>query len=70
MMEKWFGRGVYFARRRRFDHGVCFGRQRSGTGRIRGMGEIENQSIVFCIIGFYVLSGFRRKKIRIFFFNF
>lgn len=31
-------------------------------GRIRGMGEIENQSLVFCIIGFYVLSRFRKEK--------
>lgn len=31
-------------------------------GRIRGTGEIEDQSLVFCIIGFYVLSRFRKKK--------
>ena len=27
-------------------------------GRRRGMGEKENQNLVFCIIGFYVLSVF------------
>ena len=27
-------------------------------GRRRRKGEIENQNLVFCIIGFYVLSGF------------
>ena len=41
---------------------VCFGRQRSGTGK--------DENLVFCIIGFYVLSGFRKKKIRIFVFFF
>ena len=32
-------------------------------GRRRRMGEIENQNLVFCIIGFYVLSGFFFKSI-------
>ena len=27
-------------------------------GRRRGKGEIKNQNLVFCIIGFYVLSVF------------
>ena len=27
-------------------------------GRRRGTGEIKNQNLVFCIIGFYVLSFF------------
>ena len=27
-------------------------------GRRRGTGEIKNQNLVFCIIGFYVLSVF------------
>ena len=27
-------------------------------GRRRRTGEIENQNLIFCIIGFYVLSGF------------
>ena len=31
-------------------------------GRIRGTGEIVDQSLVFCIIGLYVLSRFRKKK--------
>ena len=30
--------------------------------RRRGTGEIENQNLVFCIIGFYELLGFRIKK--------
>ena len=51
--------------------GLGFGRWRRGLAmgcvlddreveweRRRGMGEIENQNLVFCIIGFYVLSGF------------
>ena len=32
-------------------------------GRRRRTGEIENQNLVFCIIGFYVLSGFLKKSI-------
>ena len=39
-------------------------------GRRRGTREIENQNLVFCIIGFYVLSGFRKKKKKNFFFFF
>ena len=31
-------------------------------GRRRQKGEIENQNLVFCIIGFYVLSGFFFKS--------
>ena len=37
-------------------HGMCFGRWRSGTGKEKGTGEIENQNLFCCIIGFYVLS--------------
>ena len=37
-------------------------------GRRRRTGEIENQNLVFCIIGFYVLSGFF-FKINFFFLN-
>ena len=32
-------------------------------GRRRRTGEIENHNLVFCIIGFYVLSGFFKKSI-------
>ena len=32
-------------------------------GRRRRTEEIENQNLVFCIIGFYVLSGFFLKSI-------
>ena len=31
-------------------------------GRRRRTREIENQNLVFCIIGFYVLSGFFLNK--------
>ena len=32
-------------------------------GRRRRTGEIENQNLIFCIIGFYVLSGFLKNSI-------
>ena len=35
-------------------------------GRRRRTGEIDNQNLVFCIIGFYVLSGFFLKSIFFF----
>ena len=35
-------------------------------GRRRGTGEIQNHNLVFCIIGFYVLSGFFFKSIFFF----
>ena len=51
--------------------GLGFGRWRRGLAmgcvlddreveweRRRGTGEIENQNLVFCIIGYYLLSGF------------
>ena len=59
--------------------GLGFGRWRRGLAmgcvlddgevereRRRGTGEIENQNLVFCIIGFYVLSGFFLKSIFFF----
>ena len=64
--------------------GLGFGRWRRGLAmgcvlddreveweRRRGTGEIENQNLVFCIIGFYELLGFRIKKSEflIFFFK-